>query len=124
MEARKFTRYETWLPCVARAEGGPPRDGFIRDMSRGGAAVQLETFENPERFTLSMRFNGELLELSCEPRSTTGVWKAVIVHAAFVDVTAPQRRALGGLIASLAADEAVVRPFGRRGRLRRFRRVA
>lgn len=102
MDQRGEPRYPAHIAASVRA-AAPQRDFEARllDVSRTGAAIQVDDWDDQETFDVTMECSGTLIALRCRAAEIERRWNGVVLHCTFVDVSLVQTVALEELTASL-----------------------
>lgn len=103
---RAHARYPTTMPCWLELSDGRRVDGWLEDISVGGAGVRVnQDLSGTSQFTLIFTAGEGPLRLACDVRHTRDLWRTRFIHARFRRLSPEQQASIDEMVARLAQEE-------------------
>ena len=105
LDQRREPRYPAHIPAGIQRKVQPGGlEARVLDVSHGGAAVQVASWDEEDAFDLTIEWPGTPVYGHCRVVGVECRWNGIVLHCGFDDMSAPQLVALDELVTSLRAS--------------------
>jgi len=101
LDQREHPRFPTHLPVrISTASHPEGLDGYLADVSEGGAAFEVPVWDGETPFTCDLDWPGGPFRLEARCVSPQRSWRGVILHSRFLHMGAEQRALVSEVLAA------------------------
>jgi hypothetical protein len=99
LDQREHPRFPTHLPVrISTAAHPEGLDGYLADVSEGGAAFEVPIWDGEKTFTCDLGWHSGLFRLEAGCVSAQRSWRGVILHSRFLQMGAEERAVVGEVL--------------------------